>query len=503
MTNNNDIRNASNIYITLLSRIESPHSSDTQPIKKSHTNGYVDEYLPTASDGNDHDYLSLDEDVPFGDYHEDEMDNVPPPYPATSHSPAERNLNRIKRSDSARSASTSSTRSKTPVAKEVEIKKKEPKQESTKKKKKSKDAVDGNTPSKKHVESETEVKPKQERRKSKDSTKGKSPSKKKKHRDEKKKAAEVIAQPAAIITEVPVKHSALEEKLKAPLSEDNLLASNATLYMPLPDKTNDDPDHLRCDSEVQTDMSGTLSRKPKPKVVEEVAAPVVASPQHAANLSQPAPSDVASPPTSSSTDPTKFVEDFCKMMLNFQNMALKNQNEKDKDPPPSQSQLPDPKVMNPFAAFYPNHQGGQHPTPPHSLYSQFPPHVSYQLYMSWMAAYYAGATGSLPPPPPFSSYPSMGSEKATQPPFDYQNFPSVFQPHPAYMRDGYTSSQASPQKEPYQSFDNSMMYHSNNYNQPPQKASENFGSEPYDYPRSQSPFENLASISVSGSEKAG
>lgn len=179
-------------------------------------------------------------------------------------------------------------------------------------------------------------------------------------------------------------------------------------------------------------MSGTLGRKSNPRhdpMKSELKAP--SSPITLENRSQESPSyhTAASSIHSNSTTPSapsneKLMEEFCKMMLNFQKMFIVSQNPNTSAEPNFSSPSHGPTQFQPFAPYYPqrnNPDGSTAPiAPPSSLYNQFPPHVAHQLYLSWMGAYYAGATGSWPPPPP--PYLVQPKEKSKTPQYEYQTY---------------------------------------------------------------------------------
>ena len=131
------------------------------------------------------------------------------------------------------------------------------------------------------------------------------------------------------------------------------------------------PDH--CEGGTQTEVTGTLSRPAK---------------------SNAPPADI---PESSSQ--AKSVGDILAAMVQSLQSQQGNQ-------PPYQ--LP---PFNPnFNAF---HQHILNQPPPPASFPPLPPHLIHHIYMSWLGAYYAGATGTLPPPPPFvlpnTTNPSTGT----------------------------------------------------------------------------------------------
>ena len=118
----------------------------------------------------------------------------------------------------------------------------------------------------------------------------------------------------------------------------------------------------QCEGGTQTEVSGTLSRKPKEAVPSSDA------------------------PESSQA---KSVGDILAAMVQSLQSQQGNQ--------PTYQQPPFNPNLNAF-----HHVLNQAPPPPPpSSFPPLPPHLIHHIYMSWLGAYYAGATGTLPPPPPF------------------------------------------------------------------------------------------------------
>ncbi|CAK8688659.1 unnamed protein product [Clavelina lepadiformis] len=142
----------------------------------------------------------------------------------------------------------------------------------------------------------------------------------------------------------------------------------------------------RCDGVAQTEVTGTLSRRKDKK--KDVETPVQNQPE------PPIWPDNLKPPI-----------DMLTSMMQY--LGAQQQGN-----PPFQTPF-NPNLLNAFHHFMQSNPSSSQSLPP------LPPQLMHQLYMSWLGAYYAGATGTWPPPvpPPFMS-PGNSSGGPHMPPFD-------------------------------------------------------------------------------------
>ena len=192
------------------------------------------------------------------------------------------------------------------------------------------------------------------------------------------------------------------------VSTDDLLdGSNATLYMPLPEKKNEEISRKsrppskqaskslrKCDSGAQTEITGTLSRK---------------SGKQTPAASQPPPE---TPPS-----PTKQAGDLLATMVQYLGLQ-----------PPGSSTFQSPVHQNSINAFQ-QHLNQLSSQPPAASVPPLPPHLSHQIYLAWLGAYYAGAAGTWPPPaPPAFLFPHVAAANSAMPPFEMPLYIGGFQP---------------------------------------------------------------------------
>ena len=177
--------------------------------------------------------------------------------------------------------------------------------------------------------------------------------------------------------------------------------SNPELFYSLPDKTSvvntelgDQPSVIesktQCDGGTQTEFTGTLPKK----------------------KNAPPPQSVPNIPSSQA----KSMGELLAAMM--QALGIHSQGSA---PAPTPAPTPAPNYNPNINAF---HQHMQNLGPPPS-FPPLPPHLVHHLYMSWLGAYYAGATGAWPPPaPPSFIVSSASNQQSGTTPFDFlsQNF---------------------------------------------------------------------------------
>nr|XP_002131826.1 flocculation protein FLO11 isoform X1 [Ciona intestinalis] len=358
----------------------------------------------------------MDEDS-SNDYYEDEdsasmaSDERPPSYERVKHSSsikkAERNLNRIKRVDSQRSKPTSdedvqirdssssssgrtvprgSTHKSPPAStsshhsKEGKMQRSSTMPRSTKEPaKKQRSSSKGRSQTLKGPPVSTG------RSKSQSTKKHPAPPPPQKEEEKPKRSSSSKQRKKPTSLDEPKKHSSVVTS-----TDDLLDASNSTLYHPLPDQEQpstskkkstkekqkkhsqqsspatppSDPNAISpvtCDGTAQTEVSGTLSRRKDNRLRESTDTTPQDSPSH-----QPSNPDYSSPNRFTSA------------------------------PPPQGNSFQQQNLLNAF------HHLMQQQVQQNSNLPPLPPQLAHQLYLSWLGAYYAGATGAPPPaPPPF------------------------------------------------------------------------------------------------------
>ena len=213
-----------------------------------------------------------------------------------------------------------------------------------------------------------------------------------------KSHSKVKSNPRSNITETDGK-----KKLKSSKDslDDYMGHSNPELYHPLPEKQPKDRK-----AEVNYSSEHYHANPPKSEKVlsneSHNAQCEGTQTEVTGTLSRPKPAEAPQADNQNESAQVKSVGDFLAAMM--QSLGIQPQN--------TQSAYHQPPFHPNMNAFH-QHMQNLAPPPPPSSYPPLPPHMIHHIYMSWLGAYYAGVTGTLPPPPPFvmpsSSNPSSGS----------------------------------------------------------------------------------------------